>query len=454
MDKISICGIILLSLLILQIGFLFNIKPLNLIIKIVISILLIVINYIIYTTLKKFFSEQKIKKEKEAKDKLKEEEENKKKEEYERILKERKKHMEELKQEGLSKINIQEKINVTNMATSINNYQEDKIMVTFYGGKLIIYTLDIVRYKFIELLYIKEFQMNTYNAFEMKGIKNKICICGYPGVKIIETTINNLLGKENNTYKVIQYFDCKEYNKEIIKVIELTNDTLISISTDYLLLWNKNHDKNDQYEINKDKIINYTKYENLLIISNILKIDEDNVAILKQSNSNFTKSSVTFLKINDAKSKESIEEIKIIDLKIAPLDTNTNNLCLIDENLKAFCVGCINGMAILSGKNMELIQFYEFENTINNIDVYFDKNIILFSNFEKKDNNSESLEENSYNFIELVKKNDNKDNNDYEKKNLIKKSSNKLEEDINIMKCFKDGLIIIGDKKGNLQIWH
>ena len=144
MDKISICGIILLSLLILQIGFLFNIKPLNLIIKIVISILLIVINYIIYTTLKKFFSEQKIKKEKEAKVKLKEEEENKKKEEYERILKERKKHIEELKQEGLNKINIQEKMNVTNMATSINNYQEDKIMVTFYGGKLIIYTLDIV----------------------------------------------------------------------------------------------------------------------------------------------------------------------------------------------------------------------------------------------------------------------------------------------------------------------
>ena len=78
----------------------------------------------------------------------------------------------------------------------------------------------------------------------MKENKNRICVCGYPGFKIVETTINNLLGKENNTYKVIQYFDCKEYNKEIVKVIELTNDTLISISTDYLLLWNKNPGKN------------------------------------------------------------------------------------------------------------------------------------------------------------------------------------------------------------------
>ena len=294
-------------------------------------------------------------------------------------------------------------------------------MITFYGGKLIIYAIDIVRYKFIELLYIKEFQMNTYNAFEMKENKNRICVCGYPGFKIVETTISNLLEKENNTYKVIQYFDCKEYNKEIVKVIELTNDTLISISTDYLLLWNKNPDKNNEYEINKDKIINYTKYENLLIISNVLKIDEENIVILKQSNSNFTKSSVTFLKINDDKSKESIEEIKIIDLKITPLDSNTNNLCPINENIKVFCVGYINGMAIISGENMELIQFYEFENTIKNIDVYFNKNIILFSNFEKKGNNDESSEENSYNFIELVNKSHSKDNKDYETKNIKKK---------------------------------
>ena len=110
-------------------------------------------------------------------------------------------------------------------------------------------------------------------------------------------------------------------------------------------------------------------------------------------------------------------------------------------------------MAIISGENMELIQFYEFENTIKNIDVYFNKNIILFSNFEKKGNNDESSEENSYNFIELVNKSHSKDNKDYETKN-IKKKSNKLEEDINIMKHFKKGLIIIGDKSGNLQIWH
>ena len=441
----SICAIAIFSLLILQMAILFNIKPFSSIIKIVLSIILIIINYIIYLTLKKYFSERKIKNEKEAKNKLNQEEERKKREEYEKILQERKKHIEELKQEGLSKLNIQEKINVTNIATSINSYQGDKIMVTFYGGKLIIYSVDLIRYKFNELLYIKEFEMNTYNAFEKKDSENRICICGYPGLKIIETAINNLSGKENNTYKVVQFFDCREFNKEIVKVIELTNDTLISISTDFLLFWNQNPDKNNEYEINKDKIVNYTKYENLLILTNILKIDEENIVLLKQSNSNLTKSSVNFIKINDAKSKDIPEEVKIIDLKISPLDSSTNNLCLIDDALKTFCVGCIKGIGILSGKNMELLQFVEFENAINNIDIYFDKDIIVFSHYEKKEN--DETEENSYYFVELEK------NNAYERKNIIK-NCKKIAEDVNIMKYFKDGIIIIGDKKGNLQLWH
>jgi hypothetical protein len=441
----SICAIAIFSLLILQIAILFNIKPFSSIIKIVLSIILIIINYIIYLTLKKYFSERKIKNEKEAKNKLKQEEERKKREDYEKILQERKKHIEELKQEGLSKLNIQEKINVTNIATSINSYQGDKIMVTFYGGKLIIYSVDLIRYKFNELLYIKEFEMNTYNAIEKKDSENRICICGYPGLKIIETEINNLSGKENNTYKVVQFFDCREFNKEIVKVIELTNDTLISMSTDYLLFWNKNPDKNNEYEINKDKIVNYTKYENLLILTNILKIDVENIVLLKQSNSNLTKSSVNFIKINDAKSKDIPEEVKIIDLKISPLDSSTNNLCLIDDTLKTFCVGCIKGIGILSGKNMELLQFVEFENAINNIDIYFGKDIIVFSHYEKKEN--DEAEENSYYFVELEK------NNAYERKNIIK-NCKKIAEDVNIMKYFKDGIIIIGDKKGNLQLWH
>ena len=338
------------------------------------------------------------------------------------------------------------------MATSINNYQGDKIMITFYGGKLIIYSIDIIRYTFNELLYIKEFDYNTYNAFEMKENKNRICVCGYPGFKIIEITINNLSGKENNSYKVIQYFDCSKYNKEIVKVIELNSDTLISISTDYLLFWNKKEDKNNEYQINKDKNINYTKFENLLIISNILKIDEDNIVILKQSNSNLTKSSVNFIKINDSKSNNDTEEVKIIDLKITPLDSNTNNLCKINDNLKTFCVGCINGLGILSGENMELLLFVEFECTIKNIDMYFDKSIILFLNFEKNKGNESG--QNIYNFSQLMKDINDDKNHDYKNKKIIKKCSDKLEDDINIMKSFKDGVIIIGDKKGNLQLWH
>ena len=61
-----------------------------------------------------------------------------------------------------------------------------------------------------------------------------------------KTEINNLSGKENNTYKVVQFFDCREFNKEIVKVIELANDTLISMSTDYLLFWSKIYISNVQ----------------------------------------------------------------------------------------------------------------------------------------------------------------------------------------------------------------
>ena len=331
LEKKNVLVIIFFSLLVLLISILFN-KSLNPILKFLLSGLLFLIGLGLFVLHDKFSADEK----KEKAQKLKEEEERKKKEEYERILKERNNHIEELKKDGLNKINIQSKLNTTNMATSINTYQGDKIMVTFFGGKLIIYSVDIVQYSFIELLYTKEFSFNTYNAIEMKENKNWICVCGYPCIKIIETNIKNLSGKENNSFKVIQYLDCSKYNKEILRVIELTNDTLISISTDYLLIWNKTPEKKE-YEINEDKIVNYTKYENLLIISNLLKIDDENIIILKQSNSNLTKSSINFMEIKDPKSKDMPEETKII-LQITPLGSNTNNLCELMTKYENFFI--------------------------------------------------------------------------------------------------------------------
>ena len=435
------------SLLFLIISILLN-KSFNLGVKFILSGILIIFGFLLYFILDKYSSENKIKREKELKEKLKLEEERKKKEEYERILKERKEHIEELKKEGLKKINFQNKINTTNITTSINKFQEDKIMITFFGGKLIFYSIDIVKYKFNELLYIKEFSFNTYNAIEMKENKNRICVCGYPCIKILNISITNLLGKENNSYNVIQYLNCSEYSKEITRVIELNNDSLISISTDYLLFWNKNINKNNEYEINKDKIINYSKYENLLIISNILKLDEENIVILKQSNSNLTKSSLNFIKVNDVKSGNKTEEIKIIDLEITPLDDNNNNLCIINENKQIFCVGCINGLGIFSGENKELLQFIEFENKIKNIDLYFDNSIILFYNFENKNESGQC----TYNFIQLMK--DINSENNYNYNGIIKKSNENIEDEVKTMKSIKDGLIIIGDRKANLHIWH
>ena len=448
MEKKTLYYSIIISLLILFISILFN-KSLGPKEKIISSILFIIINFILCFIFKKILSEDKKKKEQDIKEKLKKESERIKKEEYERKYQERKNHIKELEEEGLTKINIQTKINVINTAISINNYQNDKIMVTFFGGKLVIYSIDIINYIFNELLNIKEFSYNAYNVFEMKENKNIICVCGYPGIKIIETSISNLSGKENNSYKVIQFFDCSKYNKEIIKVLEINNESLISISTDYLLFWNKGIN-NNEYEINKDKITSYEKYEDLLKISNIIKIDEERIVLLIQSNSNLTKSSVNFIKLNDPKGKENIIEEKIIDLKLSPLDTSNNSLCIINENLMIFGVGCTNGLGIISGKNMELIKFIEFDFGINNIDLYFNKYIILYKKYEKE--NEGKYDANSYIFIELIK--DNEKNNDYENKKIIKKSSQMIEDEINIMKYFKDGIIIIGDKKGNLHLWH
>jgi len=450
MEKKSFFMVFLISFLVLFLSILFN-KSLSSLLKIILSLLLIIISFILFFLLNKCQDDYKIKKEKELKEKLKQEEERKKKEEYEKLVQERKKHIEDLKKEGLNILNIQKTIKDTNIATNINIYQNDKIMITFYGGKLIIYSFDLIKYELNELLYIKEFSYNAYNAFEMKQNKNFICAYGYPGIKIIEPSINNLSGKDNNSYKVIQFFDCSEYNKEIIKVIELTNDTLISASTDYLLFWNKNN--NNEYELNGDKIINYTKYENLLKISNILKIDEDNIVLLKVSNSNFTKSSLNFITINDAKSKNSSEETKIIDLKIIPLDDGNNNLCMINENLKIFCVGCINGLGIFSGTNKELLHFVDFESQINVIDLYFDKSLILFNKVKKESEEGENqMADYSYKLLQLKK--DEKDENNYQYKNTIEKTNNLFVDGINAMKCLNNGVIIIGDKNKNIQIWH
>ena len=157
--------------------------------------------------------------------------EKQKNEEINRIIKERNTHIEELKQSGIKNINLRQKINTINVATSISIFQKDKIMVTFFGGKLIFYSIDIIKYEFIELLYTKEFSHNTYNAFTTEENDNIVIVYGYPGIKILQIEIINLKGKEGNKYKLIQNLKCDEYNNEIIKVLELNKNTLVSIST-------------------------------------------------------------------------------------------------------------------------------------------------------------------------------------------------------------------------------
>ena len=346
-----------------------------------------------------------------------------------------------LKKYGIEKLNLREIISNDHIVTSINNFQNDKIMVTMFGGRLIIYFIDKLNYTFRKLLEFKEFTSNTYNSIQYSKKSNQIIVCGFPCIKIIDIFINNNESTEGNTYKVVQDLDTSHYSKEITKVIEFNSDILISISVDFLLFWKKNSEKKI-FEIDENKIINYTKYENLILITNVIKIDEETIVILKQSNSNLTKSTINFI------STKNIEEIKIINLNITPLENYNNNLCLIDKN--AFCVGCIDKLVIFSAKEKEIIQIIEFENPIKNIDIYFEGSLILFNNFEEK----KEFNEFTYNFIQLKKSADNE--NDFCIKKISKKSEGKkeFEGDLTFFKSFNDGIIIIGDNKGKLQLWH
>ena len=392
----------------------------------------------IFILYQKLSLKYKLKKELELKEQKRLLEEKKKKEELERIIKERNVHIEELKQSGIKRLNLQQRINTTNVATNINIFQKDKIMVTFFGGKLIFYSIDLIKYEFIELLYTKEFSYNAYNAFEMEQNNNLVLVYGYPGIKILEIDISNNKGKEGNKYKLIQELNCGEYNKEIIKVLELNKNTLASISTDYLLIWEKTDVNKYEYKIS-NKILNFAKYENLLILSNMLKLEDNYIVLLKQTNSNMTKSSVDFVEITD----KDINEKKLVNIDVSPLDTGNNNLIMFNQNEQIFLLGCLNGLAIMSGKYMELIQFIEINQRIKNIDIFFDKFVFLYGKFENTNQEKEYI---FYQFQTNEKKIENVEK--------INKNNKLIGEDINTMKYFKDGLVIIGDHEGLLQLWH
>ena len=398
-------------------------------------IFLIILGF--YFLYEKLSIKNKLKKEKDLKEQKRLFEENKKKEEYERILKERKDHIEELKKFGIKKIDCKNKTHTINVVTKINIFQKDKIMVTFFGGKLIFYSIDLIKYEFIELLNIKEFSYNTYNSLQMQENENYVLVYGYPGIKILEININNNKGIEGNKYKLIQNLICDEFNKEIIKVIELDINTLVSISTDYLLIWNKN-EINNEYNISQ-KYLNFAKYENLLILSNIIKLDNNYVALLKQANSNMTKSTIDFIEIIN--NIEPIER-KLVNIDVSPLDTGNNNLYMIDQKEKIFLVGCMKGLAVISGKYMEIIEYISLEQRINNIDYYFDKYIILYGGLSQKENNK------GYIFYQM------ENNNKFSSVEKISKYNVMINEDLNTIKYFKDGIVIIGDHEGYLQLWH
>ena len=344
-------------------------------------------------------------------------------------LKERNKHIEDLKKSGIKELNLQRRIYTRNVATSINIFQGDKIMVSFWGGKFIIYSIDIINYYFIELLHINEFWYN--NSLQLKYDNNLILINSNLGVQIFEIKITNLKGLRGNKYILKQKFNLEQFHNDIIKVIELDKNTLVGISIDYLLIWYK---INDEY-ILSEKYLDFNKYENLLILINLLKLDKNNIVLLKQANSNMTKSTVDFIEITNNEPKE----IKLLNVDISHFEPGSNNLLLINEKEKIFLVGCMKGIAVISGKYMELVQFISTGEQIKCLELFFNK--IIFFNCEL-----ENVKEYILYQIEF--------NNDFENEEKITLKNSLIKKHLYTIKYFKDGIVIIDDHEGYLQLWH
>ena len=344
-------------------------------------------------------------------------------------LKEHNKHIEDLKISGIKKLNLQRRIYTRNIATSINIFQGDKIMVSFLGGKFIIYSIDIINYYFIELLHINEFFYN--NSLQLQYDNNLILIHSNLGVQIFEIKITNLKGLRGNKYILKQKFNLDQFHNDIIKVIELDKNTLVGISIDYLLIWYK---IKDEY-ILSEKYLDFNKYENLLFLINLLKLDNNNIVLLKQANSNMTRSTVDFIEITNNEPKE----IKLLNVDISHSEPGSNNLLLINEKEKIFLVGCMKGIAVISGKYMELVQFISTGEQIKCLEIFFNK--IIFFNYEL-----ENVKEYILYQIEF--------NNDFENEEKITLKNSLIKKPLNTIKYFKDGIVIIGAHERYLQLWH
>lgn len=344
-------------------------------------------------------------------------------------LKEHNKHIEDLKISGIKKLNLQRRIYTRNIATSINIFQGDKIMVSFLGGKFIIYSIDIINYYFIELLHINEFFYN--NSLQLQYDNNLILIHSNLGVQIFEIKITNLKGLRGNKYILKQKFNLDQFHNDIIKVIELDKNTLVGISIDYLLIWYK---IKDEY-ILSEKYLDFNKYENLLFLINLLKLDNNNIVLLKQANSNMTRSTVDFIEITNNEPKE----IKLLNVDISHSEPGSNNLLLINEKEKIFLVGCMKGIAVISGKYMELVQFISTGEQIKCLEIFFNK--IIFFNYEL-----ENVKEYILYQIEF--------NNDFENEEKIILKNSLIKKPLNTIKFFKDGIVIIGAHERYLQLWH
>ena len=136
--------------------------------------------------------------------------------------------------------------------------------------------------------------------------------------------------------------DIDEVNRSFLKCIEIPNGLLAIYEggNKSFYVWNKYAFLNDEIYI-----IEYEINDLLLINSNYIKY------FILTHNTNRT---ISFYNINNLNEKKVINNINI----------NSESNCNISFNNNYLLINCKNGLAVISIKYQELIQYYEYKNTI------------------------------------------------------------------------------------------
>ena len=196
--------------------------------------------------------------------------------------------------------------------------------------------------------------------------KNKLFICFLNSKKILIIDYNYNNGKFKTTKKEINNNIIFNSEQHFYKCIQLNNKNIAASDNNQIIIWTEN-----EYNYIQNNIQIFSKSIDLLLI-------DDGNFISSQPNEKT-------LTIYDANNYEQVKIIKNIDC--------INNVnCFFKLNEKYIIINCNNGIAILSIKTKDIIQYVENINTsFQKICCDNKENIYILNNGENKNVNNNNF---------------------------------------------------------------